>query len=130
MIQTSYPSLWQSWGKDAKNKKVIYNDFEYHVENGIHNIKYDLPHKQTCNNHMVKKGALFFRREKKGDWRLVGTVIEVHKHAENNYVSLDVKELHFNELFKTKSSAAVAFGFNPLNEGNRQNGLIKLITVL
>lgn len=127
-MKISYPSLWQSWKKDTNGKKVKYNDFEYHIENGIHHIKYDKPAVQTFNNHMLKKGALFFRREDGGYWRFVGYVLRVHEHVDAKYVSLDVREYNFKNLFKTKSSAAVMFGFKHITQGPRMNGLIELIT--
>ena len=106
------PSIWQ-------NDNCYYDDYQM---NNLQ-VKYDRPKIQRTRDHLICKGALFFRK-KKNMWHIIGKVTNVHEHGDT-FVSLDIEKWGV-QMLKTKSDAAVAFGFKPLNESERGYGLIPL----
>jgi len=116
----STSSLWQN------NACGKYDDYPCADNNDMTVIKYDKPRKMRCRDHLIKEGALFFRKGNK-KWSLIGEVKAVHHHVDNpTFVTLDVRKYHDENTFRTKTDAVIHFGYKPLGNFERIHGVINL----
>lgn len=121
---SSIPGIFQSFLKEE------YKDYPWYtsIDDKIIIVKYDKPTTQTCRNHLLCKGAIFFRKFI-NLWYLVGEVIDTHDYEEFNFKTLTIKKFNNKYIslgFKTKSEAVIYFGFQPLSEYERRFGMIEL----
>jgi len=121
----STPSLWHSDGTKYNDKIIDTKDTHL-------TIVYDYPKKMTDRNHMVKPGALYFYKSKKG-WRLIGVISEILGKGVHDTgckfaaIRVETCETYLNtEPFSNKNEAIASCGFRPVSDNERMHGLIPL----
>jgi hypothetical protein len=112
-------SIWQT-----SRSENTYNDFKVTDEKNSFGVIYAKPPKLRSRDHILASGALYFLKSKCG-WSLKGIVMNVCDSG-NNSVFLDIEKREGTPFFKTKSDAAVAYGFVPLSNYERRYGMIPL----